>query len=354
MSPKFRKVHDAYLAESQKFFVNEYIHYMTSKIKQHRDSAFRKNGLAAILIFIFASFYVWIPYEALRGGKEFRDYQNYVDTFSKESFVLKKSGDSIKGYISNEILWDFTVRSGMSLLSAGPSNVLSIVSFIVIASMAAYVRRGAGWFWILLLFNPLVIDFVMSQCRMAFGMSLFYGSLLTKRKKILIFAMVASIFVHTAMIPITAFYWIGWWMFRGAGMGRRPIIAVFCLIGVGVLVALLIGPFQSIIRILIEDDRRYGEVTERSSFVYSLFWMMLLPLFAFLNPSANRIANNAFVTVILSVFVTSVIFQFYGIRFIAASFPSIICAVSSLNPPIRNYVLGSLITFTGVQWIYWT
>lgn len=329
---------------------------MTTHKKLFKSSLdrFKKRGASFFSIFGFATIFVLIPYETLRGGKEFVDLQNNVLTFSGVSHVFEKSGGEIKGYISNEVLWDITIRSGVRWLSIDVDTAFHIISFISIVVMAAYVNRAAGVLWMLFLFNPIVIDFVMSQSRLSFAMSLFYGALLSGRKMVLIFSIGISIFIHSAMIPIWGIYCVGWRLFRLRIIRKKPIVGVFCLIGVASFLALLMGPLKGMIIELAGADRRYGGYNNSgSSLLYSLFWVLLFPIFAFLKPSLNRASNSAFATSILCVFSATAIFDLYGIRFIAAGFPAIVCGVYKFDPAIRNCVAAGLLLFIGVQFVYW-
>lgn len=327
----------------------------TTLIERAKSQKISKRALLNIFgVLLFATLFVNFPYVEIRGGQEFVDLFNYERTFSGKSMALKRAGESIKGYVSNEVLWDFTVRQIMSLFSLGPLSALKWVSFFVVVATVAYVRRGAGWLWLFLLFNPLFIDLVMSQCRSAFAVSLFYIALLSKKKSLVILATVLSIFVHTSMVAIAAFYWIGWWLFRGGKLGKKPLLAVFSLIGMGVFLGLLMGPLQNLIAGFIAEDRRAGQYGEiGSSLAYSSFWLALIPVFAFIKPKFNRVPNNAFALTMLSVFAVTVVFDLYGSRFVAMAFPCILCAIYRLDPILKNWVTTGLIAFTCVQWWYW-
>jgi len=314
----------------------------------------KKTFFVALGLFLFALVFVYIPYEEIRGGYKFVDLQNYVGKFSRRSYIDKHAWDSIRGMISNEVLWDMTVRYLMDALSIDSRDALRLTSFVMVLACATYVKKGAGWIWVFLLLNPLFIDFAISQCRLSFAMGILYLSLLTNKKWLVLAISMTAVFIHTAMLPIALFYWVGWSLFRFRWLAKRPLIGVCCLIGMGASLALLMGPLQHLVGGLIAEDRRVGRyVGAGSSLAFSSFWMALLPVFAFFQPKFNRVANNAFATTMLSVFVTTVIFDLYGTRFVAAAFPCIICAVYRLPKEIRNYVLSTLIAFTGVQWIMW-
>jgi len=310
-----------------------------------------KSGIALIF---FAIVFVSLPYEFIRGGAPFADLGNYIAKFSVSSNLNKHAGDTLRGWVSNELLWEHTVRNLMQWLALDSRDTLRLIAFVSVLSCAAYVKKGSGWIWLLLLFNPFFVDLIMSQCRSAFAISLFYLSLVTNRKLVAVTVGVASVFIHTSMLPIILFYWIGWGIFKVALIRSKPLIGVLFLIFMGVGVALLMGPLEFLIGGVIDGDRRVGRyIGGGTPFYYSVAWLCLLPVFAFVKPKLNTIPNNAFATTMLSVFGMCFILDLYGTRFVAAAFPSIICSVYRLPIPMKNYTLTGLILFTLVQIIFW-
>ena len=301
---------------------------------------------------LFAWVFVSIPYESIRGGVAFVDRDNYEQTFLGKSYVLKKAAGSIKGYISNEVLWDFTVRSIIDYFSIEPLTALTAISYFVIFVMAVYVKRGAGWLWLIFLFNPLLIDFVMSQCRLAFAMGLFYLALLSKRKWIVFTVTLISLFIHTAMLPLTSFYWGGWLVYRSK-LKSYPWVCLVCLFAMGAGLVLLMGPLQSIVGSVMAEDRRVGRYVGASTTLsYASYWLILLAVYCY-KPKFNRIPNNAYATTLLVVFAGTVVFDLYGSRFIALALPCILCAMSMLDSSVRKMIIPSFSLYVGVQWLYW-
>ncbi|GAA5495207.1 hypothetical protein Rhal01_01382 [Rubritalea halochordaticola] len=314
-----------------------------------------KNWSIFLGVCLFALIYVNIPYESIRGDVSFVDLGNYERNFSEKSYALVKAGGSIKGYISNEVLWDVTVRWLMRILDMDPRGVLKITSFISIFFMASYVRRGAGWWWLLFLFNPLLIDFVMSQCRLSFAMGLFFASLLTKRKLAVLLISCVSLYIHTAMLVFVGLYWLAWLAFRYPQYCRKHVwVGIFILSTTAIFIAALMGPLNSLAAGFYGEDRRIGRYIQTgSSLTYASFWILLIPIFSFIRPKLCRIPNVGYALSILVLFSATVVFDVYGSRFVAAALPCIICSVFRLDGNLKTGVVSLFAIFTMAQLHYW-
>ena len=124
-------------------------------------------------------------------------------------------------------------------------------------------------------------------------------------------------------------------------------IAVF----LGVILAIVLGPFRESILTAV-NDRRAVYQAQSSSIAYMLPWL-LFTFLLFTSVIKVKVKNLMGLSLI-SCFIMSVFFNFYGIRFLATSFPFIIIYLASLTNYLSlflKYMVFLIISF--LMWFYW-
>lgn len=316
----------------------------------------RRDCEKYFFIIVFSAIFSFLPWENIWNsahGYNFIDRDVYRDIFlNQPPYGEPCSFSSIVGCITNERLWDYTVRfflgQGVQL-----EHVFQSISFLLIAAFCFFIAIKNDKIWpIFLLFNPLVIDLAFSQLRLSLALSLLYFAYLFKAKSLRTPLVFCSIFIHTASALFIAIYVFSYLSGKKLVLARSKWFVIFILVLTGGVFSILLGPLRELILSYIGDRRaQYQDLS--SSVLYSLFWVGLLGCSLFQRSRFLDRLENRFSIIILSLVAFNILFSGYSTRFIAASFPAIISYMLNLSREYRMIVLPMFIYYAYAQWIYW-
>lgn len=309
------------------------------------------------LLFCFSAIASLIPWpEVFRSiyGYSMVDREVYNEYFLYGENVLHfKEFSGVLSYFVNEFLWHYGVSLFLSW-GVGLDEIFLAITFLVFFSFGRLVLKGCGPWALLLLLNPLVIDFAFSQLRLALGVSiLIWAYLLVERYRLLaVLLSLAALFVHSA-VAIFLFIYVAVVALEGFShrLDLKSFVEWLMLFSVGAAISLVIGPLRESILTAIGDRRaEYSDMA--STLQYSMFWILLLALSLLFSARLVRDRVNKYSIVILSIVAVNVIHGGYSARFLAAAFPFLISTVLSFKGHGRIVVLG-FVVYAGLQWLYW-
>lgn len=324
-------------------------------IRVDKRSYFKRDNIIATLLCVLFSLVISVaPWDKIRNYPytDRQNYLDYIDHFSNKILWFDFSGLITK--IMYEWGWHQFLYILSYKLSLSGETILQIVSYVSVFSASIIIARKRNWTYILLLVNPIYIDFVTSQSRLAFAMSLifFSYSLYRKRNKLFVLLLLASLFVHTSSILFI--FMIGSALVCEQLKFISNIGQIVLSSLTGLIVSLLSGPFMSMILTDL-NDRRADYQDMSSSVVYMAFWVGLYFYFTIVSVfSRRRLGGEFYVGVsTVSVVVFNLFLTGYPLRFLAACFPFIILAFSEMHGISRKMIVCYYFLFTIGLWIFW-
>lgn len=308
---------------------------------------------AVLVSIVFALCFMYVPWEGLR-GEEFYDRQVYLDYFSSALPLLEeKEMSGLSAFLVNEVLWDVLVRGLMQGFDLPAETVLNGVSVLCLSCFAYFLARRHGPLAILLLINPLVVDFAVSQLRMAMAVSIVMLGLFSGRRLVIAAAMFTACFIHTSIVLFIVMYLIP--VQAGKWIGRANVPAAtfgYIAMGGGLLVALVIGPLREVVLTRMNDRRAEYEMVA-ASVSYISFWILLLAAVPFQGKAFYRDNMNLLAISCLSTVVSATFLGVFAARFISATIPALFNAMLTMGRPVRELVVLAYLLFLVLQWTYW-
>ena len=317
----------------------------------------RRDVFNLILLLVFSALAALVPWpEIFRSinGYPMVDREVYTEYFLYGKNVLEyKEFAGFLSYYTNEFLWHFGV---ISLLALGVdlSDIFLAISFFLYFSFGFLVLRERSPWVLLLVINPLVVDFAFSQLRLALAVSLLVWSYLslTKYRLLSLALLVASLFIHSATAIFIAIYFVVRLLDWASGRLELKLSAEFAVLCfTGALISIAIGPMREVILSAI-GDRRVDYPDMASSVQYSLFWVGLLGMSFVFAKNVLQSEANRYAIVIISIVAVNVLHGGYSTRFLAAAFPFLLNLVLSFGGAAK-FVPWIFVLYAGLQWFYW-
>lgn len=313
----------------------------------------------SLFAFFFAFLISIVPWNDLRSIPYYDRgvYVNYIDNvpnkinwFDFDGFITK---------ISYEWLWHKILQFCTEVMNLNSTIILFSVSFIILFFAILFVIFREKNYWsAAFLFNPLFIDFVASQSRLAFTMAIiFIAYYLRKRNNIIYIPLLLTTpFIHTSSVLFIFLIGVAIYLeeskvmdkyFQGPGKTTIAMLA-------GLIVGIVTGPLMSIILGSL-GDRRAEDYDMSSPIMHLAFYLILTPYFLLKGYFEKSKKDFTFYIVIMIFMIVclNTIFSGYPSRFIAATFPFFICALLSLKGKENTIVWLSYIVYTILLWVFW-
>ncbi len=311
-----------------------------------------------LILSLFIVFMMSIPwvdvYESIY-SVPYEDRSVYLKYFLFEESVLDYVVFSgVKDYFIHEFLWHYLIGH-LLRLNFEIEFIFYFISFFSLLSAAFFILRFGKPWMLLLLINPLLIDFYFSQLRSALAVSLLmYAYLAKDRFKIIsLFLVFFAMMVHTASFLFVIFYLFLLFMNRIVLFFNLSKIYYFmALLIFGAIVSLALGPLREWILMLI-GDRRAEYPDMQSSFLYSTFWIIFLFWMILNYKYLMDDVINAYVFIILSVVAFNTLHGGYSTRFLAAAFPLIVLSVFNFKGLWKISIVTLFFFYICAQWLFW-
>lgn len=347
-------------------------------IKLRSQNPIFRIGLALLFSMVICS----VPWAQLR-GVPFEDLDVYLDKFLIGDMLIENP-DSDFGfvwYFTNEVLWDFLIRYGVDSLGFSVEDTLTAISAISIFCFALVVLSRESWWAVFILVNPLVIDFSMSQVRMALAVSVLFLALAIRNRLIVSILVVSTLLIHSASVLFVLFYvLIKYLPYCLEKIGVYFSLKLMAIV-IGLSTCMVIGPLREVVLGYFGDRRAEYNQVPSSSFAYALFWILFLTVMLFqrnkyfdcgffqsqrnigrrwfessgsgLIVSSSQWPVKSLSLVCLTIFAFGTVFNIPVIRFVSASFPLLVISFLEINGTAKILLLPAGIGFVAMQWWYW-
>jgi len=320
------------------------------------------NYLNYLISLLYAILFVYIiPWQEIY-NKEFVDVHFYLIRI----LYLKNGGNEAIytgiAWLFSEPLWKEiiifigNIFNGNTLEDFRPA--IYMFSLIIMFTYASFLFRRVEYYIVMiLLINPIVIDLVMTQIRIAFAfIFVFIAYELyehnNNHKVIPIILLVMGFLIHMSMIVFYGFYYFLYWLNKRVEDKKYYFITIVAAL----FIALFIKYGSNIILMAIGDRHaNYDKVIESSSITYTLAWVIIgfiLAAFAEFKEPKNRIVV-AYSIAIMFFFFFSSLMGAYAIRYVAVSIPFILIAIGYLPKHFKQGTYLFLFLYNILQFKYW-
>jgi hypothetical protein len=271
-------------------------------------------------------------------GAQILDYNLPIDYLPEFDFI---------SYFTFELLWNRSIAFLAREMQLSTDQIFFLLTTLIIWRFTFMIAVSAGWLYVPLLVNPLVVDFAFSQLRLATAIALVSFFWRSEKASILkISGYIAATSIHTAIVLFGAMHLAS----HHFSLPRFRNLAALVLFGF--FVAIAIGPARELILNTIGDRRaEYHDMS--SSILYLSFWIIVWALFLAQWRTAMATLDGRFAIIILSIVALNAVFQGYSIRFIAASFPSIVVAMAGWRSIPIALPIALFLPYSVLQWLYW-
>lgn len=297
---------------------------------------------------VFALFFVNIPWEIIK-GIEFTDIESYVERFNSNiQLGLLIDDGSLISYITSEYLWAALIIS-LKKIGFPLVFIFKLISFFSILILSFFIYKKSKNFILssILLLNPLMVDFIMSQLRNSFALSIIILAFLSKNRWVKLILLLSSTMIHSSSVIIIFLILI---LDNLNYNGKYKNLGI--LIIIGILIAFTLSLGREYILSLIGDRRAEIQQPE-SSLLYSIFWIFYISLIIYLKKLSVKDLPIKISFTITLIFFFSVIFGTYASRYLAILLPFLIITIMSLNRANRNFSTGILFFYQIILLTYW-
>lgn len=308
-------------------------------------------ALAYSIIFVY-----FIPWTELK-GTEFTDVINYTD---RMIYLINGGREREFHGISilfSEVLWKYLIiylatifkdpYTGIYLISV---TSLFIYTFLVL-------KKTNNYFLLILLFNPIFIQLIMDQVRIAFAFALFllgYELLVNNKLKILAFTIIIiTPLIHTAMLIIIAVFC---YIYFFNNYFKNIKLYYLWAIITALILSLFLKFGADILLTSVGDKRaNYAQIIDANSIKYSLFWF-IISIYIFISSTTIKKEENniiIFSLIMMCIFFFSSMMNAYGQRYVAISIPLIVISISYLPKNKQFYGFFMIFVYMLLQFYYW-
>jgi len=322
----------------------------------------KNNYLNYLLSFLYAIVFVYvIPWIEIYGS-ELTDVYFYINRI----LYLKGGGDegiyTGIAWLFTEPLWKEIILfignsiDGNSFEDIRPA--IYLMSFIIMFFYASFlIRRVEFYVAMVLLINPMVVDLVMSQMRIAFAfifVFIAYGlyEQNNNRKVVPILLLAIAFFIHMSMVVFYGFYYFLYWLNKRVEDKKYYLIAIFAAL----FVALFMKYGSNLILMAIGDRHaNYDKIIDSSPLTYTFAWVVIgfiLATFAEFQDPKNRVVVGYSIAIMFFFFFSSILGA-YAVRYVTVSFPFILISIGYLPKHFKQGTYLFLFLYNIFTFKYW-
>lgn len=314
-----------------------------------------KGFILLFLALCFGLIFIYLPWEEISGTAKFADIDNYL--ISIHQSINDESSDnsnlSILQIILNEPLW------GLLLVLIGntfddPATGLKIISFFCVSVYFLYIFSNVKhWYFFIFLFNPLIIDLIMSQTRSALAVSICFCALMLRVNWLKVLLIILAICTHSVTLILLSVYFFSHKLSKQFFFSH-PKFNCFFAIFLGLLIAIGLSYGREFIFGAIGDRRAEYDV-DSNSLLYISYWMILAVSlqYSIWNLTPQSRWYSYFTTIIFSLAFFMTIFGANAIRFVPLAIPILLVSISNQQFLWRQILVTSLGLYQIIQFFYW-
>lgn len=327
---------------------------MSSPLSTPRDAFFKSLDEALFYLFIFAFSYLFvytIPWVELF-GEDWVDVGRYL--FRIE--YLERGGEE-REYTGFSILFSEFIWKGILLAIAAfyadHRDGIYLVSYVSLLLYSVFTfRRINILLAIVFFFNPMFVDLIMGQNRMALAFPVLLLAYSVRQRATLAWSLlVVAVFIHTGTLIFIVIYFTLKYFEKRLAYKKLYLTAM----SLGIFIALMLK-YAVIALLAVVGDRRANNDggVDTSSLLFSFPWLIIVFMFLWkgeTDKEEGRIVIGFSIVTMVLLFVTSAL-NVYGQRFVAVSIPLIVIAISYLPKHFRHWTWGYLFLYQFLQWKY--
>jgi len=319
------------------------------------------NYLNYLLSFFYAILFVYIIPWVEIFGSELTDVYFYIDRI----IYLKGGGDEA---VYTGIAWFFTEPLWKEIIIAVGNNfdgntfedfrpVIYGFSFIIMFTYASFIfRRLEFYVAMILLLNPITVDLVLAQIRIAFAfVFVFIAYEIYERndncKIVPLFLLIAAFLIHMSMILFYGFYYLLYWLNERVEDKKYYLIAI----GAALFLALFMKYGSNAILLAIGDRHAdYDKIIDASPVTRTFAWAIIgfiLATFAEFKDPKNRVIVGYSITIMFFYFFSSAL-GVYATRYLAVTMLFILISIGYLPKHIKQGTYLLFFFYTLLQFKY--
>lgn len=309
---------------------------------------------------VFTALMVWVPWPSIWAdlyGRPMEDRRVYASQIANHylSYDLQ-SFDSLSSYISDEFLWGWILNALIRVAGIPVDLVFGLIGASVVFTAALVVTKHAHPAYTLLLVNPLFVDLAFSQMRIALAISFATWAYLVPGKRTSSWLLRVGFLIAASLTHTSALVFIGIFgcslLISHFSLRAKPLRSYVVLAGVGVLGALLLGPWRDLF-LLELDDRRVGVEYDSSSWKFYVIWVIVAVVLTLDWSSVRPTPGRAYSLAILFTIMLGIILGVYVNRVITVSLPFLMLGIHSLSGRWRDYAVIAYVGYVALHWAYW-
>lgn len=286
----------------------------------------KKEFIKLFLVsFVFSLFIVFIPWSSVR-NYEFVDLSRNIEKYKYPYYYFDYYTNifSIRSFVSDEPAW-FYINLWSGILGVPAEVFFASLAVFCITIVCFYISKLSHYKYIVLLINPVSLDFFLSQQRSALCFVVILAFLSTVKKSKYILLMFLPLIHSLSAMLLLIFYFV-----ENFINVKSKLILNFLLIFFFSLVCSIFIAFGRTLLSAYTDDSRFGEYDVMvNSYLYLMPWIIYYFWFVFL--SRNKDRNYYLLICFLGIYVILTIFDFYAIRFLAMTIPFMIANLNNLQ-----------------------
>ena len=299
-----------------------------------------KNYNVWILSFFFAFTFVFIISWIDIKGHDFEDIVQYIRRMVYLHAGGKEATYSGILWITSEPLWKFIIMQLANIFD-DYRLAMYLVSFVSMGLHSTFLFRRVPFIVaFVFLINPMTVDLMMAQVRIALAFGLVLVAYDIKSKKFAIFLLILATLIHAAMPIFLGVYYILYELNKRIEAKKLYLTALV----MGILMALFMKyGVNSILSAIGDRHADYANDSVVSTVSYSIIWILISGLIAtfsdFENEEERLLAT--YVIVFMSFFFFASTMGVFGKRYVSVTMVVIIASLSTLPKHIKEgtYVL---------------
>jgi hypothetical protein len=312
-----------------------------------------------LLCAIFSIVYALIPWQSFSGTGAFEDRSVYHEKISQNIFVSdEKELTNVFDFFTNEIVWDLGLKYISQSISVDTEFLFFCISALTIFVFSVWLAKPFGIASLILLINPLIVDFAFSQLRSAFAFCLLAIAFWLWRQKFRasgVCVTVVAAFIHS-IIPLIILIYISANLIAHNNRNNQYSRSAMLSILLGVVFVIMLGPMRSVILTSI-GDRRVDYQSASISLSYMSFWIFAAGALMISKGSAEYQHTRTTLTnlsiILVTIFVGLALSNLPSARFLVILYPIIMQSMLMTEAPIKLSLISAFIFYTTMQWIFW-
>lgn len=284
----------------------------------------KKDIYLLLLSFIFSILIVLFPWELIR-QYQFIDLARNIEKYNYPYYYFDYYNNvfGIKSFISDEPLW-YYLNLFSGALGVSAEVFFSFLAVLSITIVSFYISKYSSYKYIILLINPVSLDFFLSQQRSALCFVILLFFLLVNNKIKYLFLIFLPLIHSLSTMLIGLFYFIENFLNLKRKVNYNLLLVFLFSLGFSIFLA-----FGRSLLSSYTDDSRFGEyATVVNSYLYLAPWFFYLIFFVVF--TKNKSINFYLFVCFLSIYLLLSVFDFYAIRFLAMSIPFLLANLNQL------------------------